>query len=281
MKKRIIAAIIMALAVIAILFSGKAALVVAVAFVALASVYEVCAAFGLNKKEKLPVLIYIMLSVVFIGIAKSGVIIGKTSLEFVSLVLTGYILLGFVMMLGFNEKVKIKEMFPPLLMSCILIYFLSYAIKVRTEMELGAYLIWTVLFGACVTDVFALFVGKYLGKRRLAPKISPNKTVEGAIGGMVGATLMMMVFGFIAGNVAHFLGEDITVNYLRLAILGFVSSIFAQIGDLSLSAIKRGVGIKDYGNLIPGHGGILDRVDSIIFVSPVAYYFLYYYPVFA
>ncbi|MBR6720377.1 MAG: phosphatidate cytidylyltransferase [Clostridia bacterium] len=277
MKQRIIAAIIMIPAVVLLLLAGKTALVVAVALIALMSVYEICAAYGFNKIEKLPVLIYIMLSVPIVFVVKSGVIIDKTGLDLLSLILTVYIMLGFILMLIFNEKVKMRDMFSSLLVSCLLVYFLSYAVKIRTEKELGAYLIWAILVGACFTDTFALFGGKFFGKRKLAPKISPKKTVEGSVSGLIGSVLMMMIYGFIV----TLINKDITANYLHLAMLGFLTSIFSQIGDLSLSAIKREAGIKDYGNLIPGHGGILDRLDSIIFASPVVYYFVHYFPVFA
>lgn len=277
MKKRIIAALIMIPAVVLLLLAGKTALVVAASLIALMSVYEICAAYGFNKKDKIPVLIYIMLSVPIVFIVKSGAIIDKTGLDLLSLVLTAYILLGFILMLIFHEKVKMRDMFSALLVSCLLVYFLAYAVKIRTEMSLGAYLIWAVLVGACFTDTFALFGGKFFGKRKLAPKISPKKTVEGSISGTVGSVIMMMVFGLIV----TFIDKDITANYLNLALLGLVAAIFAQVGDLSLSAIKREAGIKDYGNLIPGHGGILDRLDSIIFVAPVTYYFILYFPIFA
>ncbi len=277
MKKRVIAAVFMIPAVVLLLLIGKTALVVAAALIALMSVYEICAAYGFNKKGKLPVLIYIMLSVPIVFVVKSGVIIDKTGLDLLSLILTAYILLGFILMLAFNEKVKMRDMFSALLVSCLLVYFLAYAVKIRTEMALGAYLIWAILVGACFTDTFALFGGKFFGKRKLAPKISPKKTVEGSISGAIGSVLMMMAYGFVV----TLINKDITANYLNLALLGLVASIFAQIGDLSLSAIKREAGIKDYGNLIPGHGGVLDRLDSIIFVSPVTYYFILYFPIFA
>ncbi|MDO5477901.1 MAG: phosphatidate cytidylyltransferase [Clostridia bacterium] len=277
MKQRIIAAIIMIPAVVLLLLAGKTALVVAAALIALMSVYEICAAYGFNKIEKLPVLIYIMLSVPIVFTVKSGVIIDKTGLDLLSLILTVYIMLGFIIMLIFNEKVKMRDMFSSLLVSCLLVYFLSYAVKIRTEKEFGVYLIWAILVGACFTDTFALFGGKFFGKRKLAPKISPKKTVEGSASGVIGSVIMMMVYGLIV----TLINKDITANYLYLALLGLVASIFAQIGDLSLSAIKREAGIKDYGNLIPGHGGVLDRLDSIIFVSPVVYYFIHYFPIFA
>ena len=106
------------------------------------------------------------------------------------------------------------------------------------------------------------------GKRKIFPKLSPKKSLEGHIGGIVGAALI----GLIYGNI--FQGKITGVNNPKLAfaVIGAASSVISQIGDLAASAIKRNYEIKDYGKLIPGHGGILDRFDSIIFTAPVVYY---------
>ena len=112
-----------------------------------------------------------------------------------------------------------------------------------------------VLLAAFATDLSAMQTGKHFGKHKLT-KISPNKTVEGSIGGVIGATIACGIFGLIIG-----------APFLFMALLGGLCSIFAQLGDLFASAIKRYCGIKDFSNLIPGHGGILDRFDSVMFVS--------------
>ena len=117
---------------------------------------------------------------------------------------------------------------------------------------------------AILTDIFAYFTGYFFGKHKLAPVLSPKKTIEGALGGVLGSVLFSIVFALIAKL-------DI---FPHMVIMGVVGSIFAQLGDLTASAFKRKIGIKDYGNIIPGHGGILDRVDSIIFTAPVIYYYL-------
>ena len=134
----------------------------------------------------------------------------------------------------------------------------------------GIYALCLIFIAAWGCDTGAYFTGKAIGKRTLAPMLSPKKTVEGAIGGSIAATVLGAVFGIILYN----LGE-ISLNYVYFyALITLICSVAAQFGDLAASAIKRQRGVKDFGNIIPGHGGILDRFDSIIFAAPVAYFLL-------
>ncbi len=130
----------------------------------------------------------------------------------------------------------------------------------------GEYIYLLTFICAWVTDIFAYFTGRFLGKHKLIPAVSPKKTVEGAIGGVVFCVGAVVLFGFI---IEKFFNPDglFSANYLVLAISGVFISIVSQIGDLIMSVIKRHYGIKDYGKLFPGHGGILDRFDSVLAVS--------------
>ena len=134
---------------------------------------------------------------------------------------------------------------------------------------IGRNFVWLILFGGTLTDTFAFLVGVTLGKHKLCPKISPKKTIEGAIGGTIGGMASFLVFAFVMNKYWNF-----SLNYLIMAVFGIVVSIFAQLGDLVASYIKRYAKIKDFGNVLPGHGGVLDRIDSILFTGPVIYYFL-------
>ena len=127
----------------------------------------------------------------------------------------------------------------------------------------GEYLYLLIFISAWITDTFAYFTGRFFGKHKLIEEISPKKTVEGSIGGSLFCILSYLLFGFIVGR-----KFDITPNYPMLALSALVVSLVAQIGDLIFSLIKREHGIKDYGKIFPGHGGMLDRIDSII---PVAF----------
>lgn len=126
-------------------------------------------------------------------------------------------------------------------------------------------LILTII-GAFSTDTFAYFVGNQFGKRKLCPAISPGKTVEGSIGGLLGSIFSVLLVGILLNRV-----YNTHVGMIHFAAIGLLAGISSQLGDLSASAIKRYCGIKDFGNIMPGHGGILDRIDSLLFVIPVIY----------
>lgn len=141
---------------------------------------------------------------------------------------------------------------------------LSFVYQVR--MLHGIYLVWLIFVGAWGSDTCAYCVGKLIGKHKMPSKLSPNKTIEGCVGGVIGAALIGLIYG-----AALHMSQNMC---LAFAVIGAVSSVISQIGDLAASAIKRDHDIKDYGHLIPGHGGILDRFDSIIFTAPVVYYLI-------
>ena len=129
----------------------------------------------------------------------------------------------------------------------------------------GKILVWFVLIASWGSDVFAYFIGRHFGKHKLT-KISPNKTVEGAVAGIVGAILLGILFAVLCNTI-----WNVGINYLVIAIIMAILSAVGQIGDLAASSIKRYCEIKDFSELIPGHGGMLDRIDSIIFVLPFAF----------
>ncbi|MGM0395522.1 MAG: phosphatidate cytidylyltransferase [Bacillota bacterium] len=131
----------------------------------------------------------------------------------------------------------------------------------------GSQYLWIVFIIAFGSDTFAYLIGSKFGKRKLCPEISPKKSVEGAFGGIAGSILATLIFSIIM---------DMGPLW-SLGILALVGSIISQIGDLAASRIKRMAGIKDYGKIMPGHGGMLDRFDSIIFTAPVVYYYAYYF----
>jgi len=131
----------------------------------------------------------------------------------------------------------------------------------------GVYEVWLIFIAAWGCDTGAYAAGMTMGKRKLAPVLSPNKTIEGAVGGMALATLLGAAYGLILYHLGV-MEQNFALGY---AMITFVCSIFAQLGDLSASAIKRQKDVKDFGNIIPGHGGVLDRFDSIIFAAPVAF----------
>lgn len=132
----------------------------------------------------------------------------------------------------------------------------------------GEFLVWLIFIGSWICDTAAYYSGKYLGKRKLCPEVSPKKTIAGSIGGLLGSALGCGLFGII---VSSYVSE---VQVIHFFLIGTLCGIMGQFGDLVASSIKRYVGIKDYSNLIPGHGGILDRFDSILFNAVVVFYYL-------
>lgn len=149
----------------------------------------------------------------------------------------------------------------------------SYVYQTRC-MLYGRWFVWLILIGASGSDTFAYLVGRCIGKHHFSD-LSPKKTMEGCIGGVLGAA-------FLAGIYSFFLPPEAVQMFdwnvhLAFVCIGILCSVVSQMGDLAASAIKRNYGVKDYSSLIPGHGGILDRFDSIIFVSPLVYYLLYWF----
>ena len=143
------------------------------------------------------------------------------------------------------------------------VFFYS-AVEIRQWPQGLAVLIFVIL-GCTINDVAAYFVGKACGTHKLAPTISPGKTVEGGLGGMICSVILMSLFAFLYSHWA-----ETTMQYGWLILYLFLASVVGQFGDLAMSTIKRTVGIKDFGSILPGHGGILDRFDSFLFVAPFA-----------
>lgn len=147
----------------------------------------------------------------------------------------------------------------PLMLSCLL--------RLRLLGNLGPALVFLPLAISFGSDTFALFAGMLCGKHKLAPKVSPKKTVEGAIGGLIGGMFGMAVMMFVGAAVI----SDAYLGPREVVLFGVIGSAISQIGDLSFSVIKREFGVKDYGHLLPGHGGILDRFDSVTFAAPAVW----------
>ena len=144
---------------------------------------------------------------------------------------------------------------------------LSYVYQIRT-LERGLYLAFLVFLCSWGCDTCAYCVGMLIGKHKMSPKLSPKKSVEGAVGGVAGAALLTALYCFIFRSPMHLERGEIVI----LAVIAAIAGLISMVGDLTASAIKRNYDIKDYGKLIPGHGGILDRFDSMIITAPIIYF---------
>lgn len=167
----------------------------------------------------------------------------------------------------FNQKVTFIDVALTLLGVLYIGIFFSFIPLVESKVN-GQFYVWLIFIGSWVTDSAAFYAGKFFGKNKLCPQVSPKKTIEGSIGGLIGATIGSGVFGLIVGNFTN------AIPVYHFIIIGALCGIISQLGDLVASSIKRYVGVKDYSNLIPGHGGILDRFDSILFSGLVVFYYL-------
>ena len=180
--------------------------------------------------------------------------------------LAALVILTFVTMVtehGREDELSLLDICAILLAGIVIPLALTCLLRLRM-MEHGGGMVLIPLVAAFSSDSLALFAGMALGKHKLAPLVSPKKTVEGSLGGLVGGMIGMVVFRII-----FFLCTEIQLNILWCVLLGLVGAAMGQLGDLVFSAIKREFGIKDYGKLLPGHGGVLDRFDSVIFAAPV------------
>lgn len=177
-------------------------------------------------------------------------------------------LILFVINIASNMKFNIVDIAITFFGICYIVLFLMFASLIRENILSGRILIWFVFFSAWGTDIFAYLIGKNFGKTKFTT-ISPNKSIEGCLGGVFGAIIIIWIYTFICNTVF-----GLSISYLYSGLIAIVLSAISQIGDLAASSIKRYAGIKDYSNLIPGHGGMLDRIDSVIFVLPFAYFLL-------
>lgn len=154
---------------------------------------------------------------------------------------------------------------PYLMLSLLRIYQMDFKPIGQTDFRAGQFIVLLPLLAAWGADTCALFAGMFFGKHKLAPVVSPKKTVEGAIGGVIGGAVLVLLVALLMNATLGF-----KMPLWSAVVLGAVGAVLGEIGDLSFSVIKRQTGIKDYGHIFPGHGGVLDRFDSVLFVAPFA-----------
>ena len=180
------------------------------------------------------------------------------------LMLLVYFALLFAEMMLDHIKVRFETLCMCFVSGVIIPYMLTALIRILTMSNIGRYVILIPFIVAFLSDAGAYFTGLKFGKHKLAPVVSPNKTIEGVLGGIASAVAGMLIYAVILDLPLHF-----TVNYGVALLYGLIGSLAGTFGDLCFSIIKRQTGIKDYGNLIPGHGGALDRFDSLTMVAPL------------
>ncbi len=275
MKVRVLTSIGIAVIGLPILFLSEYLVYpMAVALLSLAAMYEMTALSGFRSKPAVWVPSYILVMAMPVGAYFAD------ADKFTYLTACAGLLLAFLFYLyGYAILKRGEVKFSSIAMHFTTLLYISVsftALVLVRYITNGVYMFALVFVASWVCDMFAYFVGRAIGKHKLIEEISPKKTVEGSVGGIVCTTLAFALYGLI---ITLFDGPE--PNYLVLLILGFVLSIIAQFGDLICSLIKREHGIKDYGNIFPGHGGVLDRFDSVLAVAPILYIFCVLFPPFA
>lgn len=282
MKVRIISAmvgIVLLIGVVAVsVIVETSVLCFALAAVALLAVYEGLNAVGSLKNAviSIPCFLYtIVVELTFLVSDRLSVIILATLI---------YIAIMFLCALGKYEKVHVSQIAMSVMMTMVItfaVYSAIYMYYGKTGEDAATYGLAMLVFClACswLTDAGAYFVGVLMGKHKLSPRVSPKKTIEGSIGGVITCVALTWALAYLCTGFFDFLDGYKMINS-NFIILTAVCSIISMIGDLSFSVIKRTYGVKDYGNIMPGHGGILDRFDSFMFVAPFVCVLTKYLPI--
>lgn len=242
---------------VVLFFAPPIAIPIAISILSMIAVHEVLWSTGFVQNAKLS-----GYSIILAGLIPFWIYIGQGTVSALCALFV-YFSLVFVEAISSHYTVTMEKMGGAFFFATLIPYFLSSFIRLD-QMEGGKYLILTPLIAAFLSDTFALFAGMLFGKHKLAPELSPKKTVEGSVGGFIGAVVSMLVYGIVMQFIFC-----LQVNYPLLILYGLLGSLVSQLGDLSFSYIKRQYHLKDFGNLLPGHGGVLDRFDSVIFCAPL------------
>lgn len=260
MIKRSIVGFLIFLGVFATFFAlPPVGLPVVLSLLSMIALYEVLWATGLVKHH-----LILVLSMGLGGIIPVWTFLGQNK-SWALGVLFLYFAALFIVAMNSDFTVTVDMITTAGFFSILIPYFFSAFVRIaQMSNGVGYFYLLTPLIASSASDTFAYFAGVTMGKHKLAPKLSPKKTVEGSIGGVVGALITYLVYGLLLTT-----WFNITVDYVVLALYGVLGSVAAQIGDLSFSYIKRQRGIKDFGNVFPGHGGVLDRFDSTVFCAPM------------
>ena len=262
MKTRILTSLVAVCILVPVLiFSNTIVFPIAIAIVAAICVYEMTKCMGQrNLAVTIPLYAMALTAPLLVRYTRLNIF---ATVAFIAI--GAYLLYLFTLIVTSHGKLTFSDAVATFGVCLYIIVACTSITYIRDFAETGKYIYFLIFIGAWITDTFAYFTGVFFGKHKLIPDVSPKKTVEGSVGGTLFCALFFLGFGILI----EFIDEGADANLVFLFIAGIVIAIISQIGDLIMSVIKRHYGIKDYGRIFPGHGGMLDRFDSILAVSLV------------
>lgn len=257
-RKRLISGIILVLLAIVVLYYGGILLFGSTLFLSIVGIYELCRTVKAEKES-----IGIIAQLGGLGVY---VLLYLGHTEWTMVLMTIILMMLLAAFVFTYPRYKTEQVLAAFFSVFYVAVMFSYVYRVRALPD-GKWLVWLIILSSWGCDTCAYAVGMLIGKHHFAPILSPKKTLEGAIGGVIGAALLGFVFGRYAAETL----EEIKRPEMACAFACALSGIISQVGDFAASAIKRDHQIKDYGTLIPGHGGVLDRFDSMLFTAPAIF----------
>ena len=262
-KTRLLSGIVLVLAALVLIITGGDVLLISTLVISYIGMFELYRIFHIEKAA--PGIVGYLAATVYYANLRFGFIS-----DMMMMVLGLLVILMFVYVFTY-PKYHTEQLLAAFFGVFYVAVMLSYIYQTRM-LALGAYVVWLVFLCSWGCDTCAYCVGVLIGKHKMAPVLSPKKSVEGAVGGVVGAALLTVIYTMIFKNAMGITQAEVWI----LAGISAVGALISMVGDLTASAIKRNYEIKDYGKLIPGHGGILDRFDSVIFTAPIIYFLAVY-----
>lgn len=268
--------VLVAIALLAFIFGGEILLGISV-FISIAGYLELCRAVGVKEKDKkinaleivgiIGILAYYAVLYFFPAVEEGNAAMSMGNVLYAVIPVIGVFMLSMLLYVVCFPKYRSEQIMANVFNFLYAPVMLSFIYLTR-EQEAGKYIVWLILISSWGCDTCAYVVGMLIGKKKIFPVLSPKKSLEGCIGGVVGAGLIAALYAiFAVENV--FPDKRVTI---AITVICMVGAVMSQVGDLAASAIKRNHEIKDYGKLIPGHGGIMDRFDSVIVTAPMIYF---------
>ena len=268
--------VLVAIALLAFIFGGEILLGISV-FISIAGYLELCRAVGVKEKDKkinaleivgiIGILAYYAVLYFFPAVEEGNAAMSMGNVLYAVIPVIGVFMLSMLLYVVRFPKYRSEQIMANVFNFLYAPVMLSFIYLTR-EQEAGKYIVWLILISSWGCDTCAYVVGMLIGKKKIFPVLSPKKSLEGCIGGVVGAGLIAALYAiFVVENV--FPDKRVTIV---ITVICMVGAVMSQVGDLEASAIKRNHEIKDYGKLIPGHGGIMDRFDSVIVTAPMIYF---------